>query len=144
MSNAESNSGLPELKISTEDLEDLRGVYVDLIGFVPPRIEARTDLLARLDPELLSMQEEVRKHCMYPEVFDTKTSQLMLFGILLVTLRDAARLHGIAARRAGATWEELTAVANLAYLYGGLSAANLGAQFIHQIAEMEAEQEAET
>ncbi len=144
MSNAESNSGLPELKISTEDLEDLRGVYVDLIGFVPPRIEARTDLLARLDPELLSMQEEVRKHCMYPEVFDTKTSQLMLFGILLVTLRDAARLHGIAARRAGATWEELTAVANLAYLYGGLSAANLGAQFIQQIAEMEAEQEAET
>ncbi len=144
MSNAESNSGLPELKISTEDLEDLRGVYVDLIGFVPPRIEARTDLLARLDPELLSMQEEVRKHCMYPEVFDTKTSQLMLFGILLVTLRDAARLHGIAARRAGATWEELTAVANLAYLYGGLSAANLGAQFIQQIAEIEAEQEAET
>jgi 4-carboxymuconolactone decarboxylase len=137
------NSSLPEPNIDQGKLEELRSVYVDLIGFVPPRIQARTDLLARLDPELLSMQEEIRKHCMYPEVFDTKTSQLMLFGILIVTLRDAARLHGIAARRAGATWEEMNAVVNLAFLYGGLSAANLGAQFIQQIAEMEAEEEAE-
>ena len=137
------NSSLPEPKIDQEKLEEYRSIYEELLGFVPPRIQARTDLLARLDPELLSMQEEIRKHCMYPEVFDTKTAQLMLFGILLVTLRDAARLHGIAARRAGATWEELNAVVNLAFLYGGLSAANLGAQFIQQIAEMEAEQEAE-
>ena len=143
MSNAGSD-GLPEPKISTEDLEELRSVYVDLIGFVPPRIEARTDLLSRMDPELLSMQEEIRKHCMYPEVFDLKTAQLMLFGMLLITLRDAARLHGIAARRAGATWEEMQAVVNLAFLYGGLSAANIGAQFLQQIAEMEAEQEART
>ncbi len=141
VSNA-GGDGLPDPKISAEDLEELRSVYVDLIGFVPPRIEARTDLLGRLDPELLSMQEEIRKHCMYPEVFDVKTAQLMLFGMLLITLRDAARLHGIAARRAGATWEEMQAVVNLAFLYGGLSAANIGAQFIQQIAEMEAEQEA--
>jgi alkylhydroperoxidase/carboxymuconolactone decarboxylase family protein YurZ len=79
---------------------------------------------------------------MYPDVFDVKTVQLMLFGMLLLSLRDAARIHGIAARRAGATWEEMQAVVNLAYLYGGLSAANIGAQFLQQIAEMEAEQEA--
>jgi 4-carboxymuconolactone decarboxylase len=134
------NSSLPEPKIDQEKLEEFRAIYEELLGFVPPRIQARTELLARLDPEFLSLQEEIRKQGMYPEVFEVKTVQLMLFGMLLLSLRDAARIHGIAARRAGATWEEMQAVVNLAYLYGGLSAANIGAQFLQEIAEMEAEQ----
>ena len=136
-----SDTSLPEPKIDQEKLEEYRGIYEELLGFVPPRIQARTELLGRLDPEFLSLQEEIRKRGMYPDVFDVKTVQLMLFGMLLLSLRDAARIHGIAARRAGATWEEMQAVVNLAYLYGGLSAANIGAQFLQQIAEMEAEQE---
>ena len=136
------NSSLPEPKIDQEKLEEYRDLYKELLGFVPPRIQARTDLLSRLDPEFLSLQEQIREHAMYPDVFDVKTAQLMLFGMLLITLRDAARLHGIAARRAGATWEEMQAVVNLAYLFGGLSVANRGAQFIQEIAEMEAEQQA--
>lgn len=132
----ESHS-LPVLKMDEAELEALRQVYVDLIGFVPPRIQARTDLLARLDPELLTMQETIRRRGMYPTCFDTKTAQLMLFGMLLMTLADAARLHAIAARRAGATWEELSAVVNLAFLFRGLPAANLGAQIIQGIAETE-------
>jgi 4-carboxymuconolactone decarboxylase len=138
------NSSLPERKIDQEKLKEYRRLYEELLGFVPPRIQARTDLLSRLDPEFLSLQEQVREHAMYPGVFDVKTAQLMLFGMLLITLRDAARLHGIAARRAGATWEEMQAVVNLAYLFGGLSVANRGAQFIQEIAEMEAEQQAGT
>ena len=134
------NSSLPESKIDQEELEGYRSIYNELLGFVPPRIQARTDLLSRLDPEFLSLQEEIRKKGMYPDVFDVKTVQLMLFGMLLLSLRDAARIHGIAARRAGASWEEMQAVVNLAYLYGGLSAANIGAQFLQQIAQMEAEQ----
>ena len=133
-------SSLPESKIDQEELERYRSIYNELLGFVPPRIQARTDLLSRLDPEFLSLQEEIRKKGMYPDVFDVKTVQLMLFGMLLLSLRDAARIHGIAARRAGASWEEMQAVVNLAYLYGGLSAANIGAQFLQQIAQMEAEQ----
>jgi alkylhydroperoxidase/carboxymuconolactone decarboxylase family protein YurZ len=140
--NDTGNSNLPEPKIDQEKLEEYRSIYEELLGFVPPRIQARTDLLGRLDPEFLSLQEEIRKKGMYPDVFDVKTVQLMLFGMLLLSLRDAARIHGIAARRAGATWEEMQAVVNLAYLYGGLSAANIGAQFLQQIAEMETEQRA--
>ena len=138
----DTDNSLPEPKIDQEELEEYRRIYEELLGFVPPRIQARTDLLSRLDPEILAMQEELREHCMYPEVFDTKTAQLMLFGMLLITLRDAAKLHGIAARRAGATWEEMQAVVNLAFLFGGLSVANRGAQYIKEIAEMEAEQRA--
>jgi hypothetical protein len=77
---------------------------------------ARTDLLARVDPDLLRLQEAARLRAMYPACFDVKTSQLMLFGILLGLMGDAARLHAIAARRAGASWEELSAVVGLAYL----------------------------
>lgn len=125
-----SNNILPDMQIDPSQLEEMRNKYVELIGFVPPRIQARTDLLGRLDPELLSMQEEMRKRAMYPACFDTKTSQLMLFGMLLVQMLDAAHLHARAAYRAGATWEELSAVVNLAFLFRGLPAANLGAQII--------------
>lgn len=135
------DEALPKHKIDDEALAEYRGVYTELIGFVPPRIRARTDLLARLDPELLKMQENLREHCMYPEAFDTKTAQLMLFGMLVMSLRDAAKLHGIAARRAGATWEEMQAVVNLAFLFGGLSVANRGAEMLQEIAQMEAEQQ---
>ena len=86
MSEPSSFAVLPERQIPDEQVEEYRSFYVDLLGFVPPRIQARTDLLARLDPELLTMQEELRRHCMYPECFDTKTSQLMLFAILLTNL----------------------------------------------------------
>jgi 4-carboxymuconolactone decarboxylase len=123
---------LPDLQISPEMLQEYRDFYTELIGFVPPRIQARTDLLGRLDPELLRMQEEIRARAMYPECFDVKTAQLMLFGMLLV-------LHAIAARRAGATWEEMSAVVNLAFLFRGLPAGNLGAQIIQEIAASEGE-----
>jgi 4-carboxymuconolactone decarboxylase len=128
---------LPERTMSTEELERLRSVYVDLVGFVPPRIQARTDLLSRLDPEGLRLQEEMRRHFMYPRCFDVKTAQLMLFGMLLMNLQDAAKLHAIAARRAGATWEELTAVVGLAFLFRGLSAANYGSQILQELAQAE-------
>jgi 4-carboxymuconolactone decarboxylase len=126
---------LPERQLSDEQVEEYRRIYTELLGFVPPRIQARTDLLARVDPELLARQEELRQHCMYPACFDTKTAQLMLFGMLLVNLQDAARLHAIGAYRAGATFEELSAVVNLAFLFRGLSAANLGAEILQGLAK---------
>lgn len=126
-------AALPERQLSDDQLQGYRDFYVDLLGFVPPRIQARTDLLARVDPDLLAMQEDLRRHCMYPPCFDVKTAQLMLFGMLLMNLQDAARLHALAAYRAGASVEELTAVVNLAFLFRGLSAANVGAEIIQSV-----------
>ena len=139
MTDSPSPAGLPERKIPDEKIEEYRNFYIELLGFVPPRIQARTDLLARLDPELLPMQEELRRHCMYPDCFDVKTSQLMLFAILLTNLQDAAKLHALAAFRAGATFEELNAVVNLVFLFRGLSAANLGAEILQGIAKQTTE-----
>ena len=128
----------PPRQLDPVAIEQYRETYRELIGFLPPRIEARTDLLARVDPALLEMQESIRSHAMNPACFDTRTVQLMLFGMLLMTLSDAARLHGIAAYRAGATFEELSGVVGLAFLFRGLPAANLGAQVIQEIAEKHA------
>jgi 4-carboxymuconolactone decarboxylase len=128
---------LPPRALSDAELAALRAPYETLIGFVPPRIMARTELGARLDPDLLRLQEAARLRAMYPTCFDVKTSQLMLFGILLALMGDAARLHAIAARRAGASWEELSAVVGLAYLFRGLPAANLGAEILQKMAEGE-------
>lgn len=124
---------LPERQISDEKVEEYREIYEELIGFVPPRIQARTDLLARLDPELLDMQEKLREYCMYPKALDVKTAQLMLWAIMLTQLNPAARLHGLAALRAGASLEELNAVVQLVFLFRGLSAANLGAELIQNM-----------
>ncbi|MBO8140727.1 MAG: carboxymuconolactone decarboxylase family protein [Firmicutes bacterium] len=123
-----------------DELERLRARYLDLIGFMPPRAGARLEVLAELDPDTLRLQEEIRRRLMYPPCFDVKTAQLMLFGMLLMTLADAARLHAIAARRAGASWEELAAVVGLAYLFRGLPAANMGSLIIKEIRDKEREQ----
>lgn len=136
---AESSSVLPERQIPDEQIEKYRNFYIELLGFVPPRIQARTDFLARVDPELLPLQEELRRHCMYPDCFDTKTSQLFIFAIMLTNLQDASKLHALAAYRAGATFEELNAVVNLVFLFRGLSAANLGAEILQGIAKQAAE-----
>lgn len=112
-------------------------IYEDLLGFVPPRIEARFAVTGALDPVMLDLQERMREHGMYPRHFDVKTAQLMLFGMLLMNGSDAAGLHAIAARRAGASWGELQDTINLCFLFRGLSAANRGAEILARIAERE-------
>ncbi len=121
-----------------ERVETHGRVYREMVGFVPPRIQARFEITGALDAEMLDLQERIRAHAMYPECFDQKTVQLLLFGMLLMDLSDATFIHGLAARRAGASWEEMQAVISLCYLFRGLSAANRGAEFLAQIAQKEA------
>jgi alkylhydroperoxidase/carboxymuconolactone decarboxylase family protein YurZ len=119
--------------------EERTAIYRELIGFIPPRIEARMAVTGALDPVLLDMQEQMREHAMYPKCFDVKTAQLMLFGMLLMDLSDATQLHAIAARKAGATWEEMQAVISLCFLFRGLPAANRGAEILANLAKREAD-----
>jgi len=112
-------------------------LYRELLGFVPPRIQARVAVTGAIDPEGFDLTEQIREHFMYPKCFDTKTAQLMLFGMLLTQLSDAAQLHAIGARKAGATWEELQAVVSLCFLFRGLSAANRGAEILASMARRE-------
>jgi len=126
-------------EVSLESIEDR---YKSLIGFIPPRAAARLRWMDQRDPEFLRRIEDVRLHGMYPEVFDVTTTQLMLVGILLAQVAEAAKWHIIAARRAGATWEQLNAVANLAFLFRGLPAINLAGKLFEEVEKMEGEREA--
>ena len=105
-------------------LEQRAAIYEELVGFVPPRIEARMLVTGALDPKMLSLQEQMREHGMYPSCFDVKTSQLMLFGTLLMDLSDAAIM-------------EMQAVVSLCFLFRGLSAANRGAEVLANICDRE-------
>ena len=113
--------------------EDYEKIYTELIGFVPPRIQHRVRLGLEVDPELLDQVERIRTTAMYPECFDTKTAQLMLFGILISHVSPASEFHGRAAKRAGASKAEMHAVAGLAFLFRGLPAFNLGAEVINKV-----------
>lgn len=113
--------------------------YREMAGFLPPRVEARLDVTGALDPVMVDLQEKVRAHALESSVFDEKQVQLLIFGMLVVELSDAAIIHGVAARRAGATWQELQSVVNLAYVFRGVSAANRGAEMLIRIAERERE-----
>jgi 4-carboxymuconolactone decarboxylase len=124
---------------SAATIDERNAIYRELIGFVPPRIEARIAVTGALDPVLLDQQEMMREHAMYPRCFDVKTAQLMLFGMLLMDMSDAAQLHAIAARRAGASWEEMQAVISLCFLFRGLPAANRGAEILANLAKREAD-----
>lgn len=115
---------------------EFRATYEQMVGFVPPRIAARFDRLGD-DNEVLLAQERLRNLVMYPDALDQKTVQLVLFGILHSKLSDAAKLHGLAARRAGASWAEMQAVIDLAFLFTGMSAANRGPALLEEIAAME-------
>lgn len=117
---------------------EFRATYEQMVGFMPPRVAARFDRLGD-DNEVLLAQERLRNLVMYPDALDQKTVQLVLFGILHSKLSDAAKLHGLAARRAGATWEEMQAVVDLAFLFTGMSAANRGPALLEEIAAMEEE-----
>jgi alkylhydroperoxidase/carboxymuconolactone decarboxylase family protein YurZ len=129
--------GIVSERMQDDELGRMESHYVDLIGFVPPRIQARLRLSGSVDPAHLRLQEAMRTHCMYPECFDVKTAQLMLFGLLLMVRADGARFHAIAARRAGASLEELHAIAAMAGLYGGLTVMNLAAELLSAILDSE-------
>lgn len=114
-------------------VEGYFATYEQLIGYVPPRIQERVHLGLEVDPDLLRRVEEIRTAAMYPKAFDVKTAQLMLFGILLAQVLPAAEFHAEAAKRMGATKEELHAVAGLAFLFRGLPAFNMGAEIINKV-----------
>lgn len=122
---------------SQKSLEERSRIYKELLGSVPERITARFHVTGALDPKILDMQEDIRAHAMYPENLGVKMSQLVLFAILLMGSNEAAGVHARAARRTGASYEELQSIVSLVFLYRGLPAANKGAEILAELAQWE-------
>ena len=115
----------------------LSATYRELLGFVPPRVFDRLNITSVLDARSMELQEEIRGHAMATSCFDAKTTQIIIFAMLMMDLNDAALTHAIAARRCGASWEELQAAISLCYLFRGLPAANRGASVLAEAMQRE-------
>ena len=120
-----------------EDLAKFRDSYVELFGSLPPLPSARFEFSGDVNPEFLRVSEQLRAHAFYSDVFDIKTTHLILFGMLLVEHNAAAQMHALAARRAGATWQELHKVVELAAATKSLGPANQGGAMLKTLREKE-------
>jgi hypothetical protein len=120
-----------------DDLKKFRDSYVELFGSLPQLPAARFAFSGDTDPEALRLIERLREHAFYSDVFDVKMTNLILFGILLVEHHPAAQMHALAARRAGASWQELHKVVELASATGALAPANQGSALLQALREKE-------
>jgi alkylhydroperoxidase/carboxymuconolactone decarboxylase family protein YurZ len=120
------------------DLQKFRDSYVELFGVLPPLPAARFEFSSKVNPEFLRLTEQLRAHAFYSDVFDLKTTQLILFGMLLAERNHmGAQAHAAAARRAGASLKELHKIVELAAATGSLAAANQGAALLNALKEKE-------
>lgn len=120
------------------DLQKFRDSYVELFGVLPPLPAARFEFSGKVNPEFLRLNEQLRAHAFYSDVFDMKTTQLILFGMLLVERNHmGAQAHAAAARRAGASFKELHKIVELAAATGSLGPANNGSALLKALEEKE-------
>ncbi|MEI8150771.1 MAG: carboxymuconolactone decarboxylase family protein [Hyphomicrobiales bacterium] len=120
------------------DLAKFRDSYADLFGTLPALPAGRFAFSGDMNPEFLRTAEELRAQAFYNKSFDMKTTQLILFGMLLVEHNQiAAQQHALAARRAGASWEELHTVIELATATGALYPFNQGSALLNVLREKE-------
>ena len=121
------------------DLEKFRDSYVELFGVLPPLPSARFEFSGEVNPDFLRVSEQLRAGAFYSKHIDVKTTQLILFGMLLAEHNPVgAQAHAAAARKAGASWEELHTVMELAAATGALWAANNGGSMLKGLKDKEA------
>lgn len=133
-----SKSKKPKTKPLPADLAKFRDSYVELFGTLPPLPSARFEFSGEVNPEFLRLSEKMRAHAFYSDVIDNKTTQLILFGMLLVEHNQmGAQAHATAARRLGASWQELHKVVELAATTGAFGPANQGSTLLKNLRDKE-------
>ena len=120
------------------EIERFRATYLKTFGAMPPSPGNRFEFSADVNPEFLILLERLRGHAMYSEVFDDKFSQMFLFAVMLGEHNfDGAASHAAAARRYGATWEQLHKVMELAASSALVWRSNRGANILKLIRDRE-------
>jgi 4-carboxymuconolactone decarboxylase len=119
------------------EIAKFRETYLELFGSMPALPGGRFDFSGDVAPDWLLLIERLRAHSFYSDVFDEKLTNLILFGMLLVEHNPAAEVHAVAARRAGASWQELHKVVELAAATKALWPANAGSAMLKTVREKE-------
>jgi 4-carboxymuconolactone decarboxylase len=115
------------------DLEAYRESYVKLFGTMPPLPRGRFSFSGSVDPEGLRRAEAFRAHAFQNGIYDEKTTQLLAFAVLVSSGSPAAKWHAISARRAGASWEELQTVVNIASVVSAFIPGNSGGSLLDDV-----------
>lgn len=123
--------------------EGIRAAYRELLGTVPESIETRLALAERTGRGSASEAiEALRNELIMANPLGRKTGQLVHFAQLVAIGKAApARLHARAARRAGASLEELVGVAELALITAGMPAYSLAVEIVAELTDEESDRE---
>lgn len=110
------------------DITAIESSYRDLIGAVPASVAERIRIAEATNRSASVIRiEELRRQLITNNPLDPKTAQLVHFAQLLALGEEqAAQLHASAAQLAGATFEELTGVIELALITAGMPAYSRG------------------
>lgn len=100
----------------------IEAYYIEPFGTVPPVPLERITSGAKLDPEYTAIQEKARARALHSDVFDHKTSQLFALAILAGMGTPGSYWHAKAARKYGASWEELYKAVEIAAFFKGFNA----------------------
>lgn len=120
-----------------EDLTARREAYREMFGTVPPLPEAKFAFTAQVDADFLRAVESLRAHAFHTDDLDPVTVQLIIVGIMAAGGGGALDWHVRAARRAGASWEQLQAAVALAAAVNALGPANVGGAVLGRVAAEE-------
>jgi 4-carboxymuconolactone decarboxylase len=132
-SDAARKTSAPNVAASSMDIKSAKQTYIDMFGQMPPLPKAKFEFLEDIDTAFLGRVEELRAAAFLSPVFDQKTTQLMIFAVLLSDGAGPAEWHAIAARRAGATWEELAHVVELVAAVQALGPSNQGGAMLSKL-----------
>ena len=71
------------------------------------------------------------------QALEPKTLYLSVAALAIADASDDAALHGLAARRAGASWAEVEAIGTLVERVGGLAASGKASAFVRAVQALE-------
>ena len=102
--------------------------YVSLFDHLPGNPAERLKLGIEIAPKYTKALEEHRAKVLFDGALDDKTKQLFCVAFLAARASAGTYFHAKAARKFGATWEELHKVVEIAAFFTGFSAINEGGQ----------------
>jgi 4-carboxymuconolactone decarboxylase len=117
--------------------QELLAAYEAMFGSVPDMVDTRIRFVGEVAPRFQALTEALRADALGNGVLDPRTTQLLLFGLLLTSRPDAAAGHAVAARRLGVGWEELVAVTELVAMAGAVGALNVGGALLARLRDDE-------
>jgi len=107
--------------------------YVDAFGSMPPVPAERLSLSDNPGRDFSVRMEEARAKALFDEGIDKKTAQLLAFALLAGSGSPGGIWHARAARRYGASFEELYRTLEIAAFFKGVRALNDGGRALGEL-----------